>query len=317
MLDKIKRLFKYTRRLLHFEEVIINNSNKTHSYQFYLFKRDQMMQYAVNCKSMGVSSEKILPSELIVSLTSFGNRLKYAALAIESIMQGTMKPNKIVLAISDDLKNKKLPLLLQNQQKRGLEILYCKDIRSYTKLIPTLRIYPEAYIITIDDDCIYNQDLVENLVNTSIDYPHDICANRVHRIRFDKKGNIETYLKWGYQSNIEDASYLNFLTGVGGVLYPPHCLSEKVTDETTFLNICKSADDIWFYAMAVIKGTLIRKTHTYNQYGNDYVWNVENNDGLNNVNIDQNANDVQFKAVARKYNLMPIIYNAWTSSVNS
>ena len=309
MLKKINRLLGLSRDLLHYKDKIRPILNINNIELEYFYKRDQMMQYAINSQTMGVTTDRILPSDLIVSLTSYGDRLKYAALSIESIMQGTMKPNKIVLSISEKHKGS-LPILLQKQQQRGLEILYCKDIRSYTKLIPVLRKYPEAFVITIDDDCIYNQDLVENLVNASINNPNEICANRVHRITFNDNGNIKKYNEWKHGSNIEDASYLNFLTGVGGVLYPPHSLFEEVTDETTFLDICRYADDVWFFAMAVKKGTLIRKTNTYNNFGDEFVWNPSHNDGLNNINVLLNANDIQIQKVFKKYDIMSIIKTA-------
>ena len=43
--------------------------------------------------------------------------------------------------------------------------------------------------------------------------------------------------------------------GVGGVLYPPHCLDETVLDRPLFMDICPLADDIWLNAMARKKGT--------------------------------------------------------------
>ena len=63
-----------------------------------------------------------------------------------------------------------------------LEVRYCKDIRSYKKLIPALRSYPDDAIITIDDDAIYHIDLIEKLVNSYIKDPQFIYFNRGRRI---------------------------------------------------------------------------------------------------------------------------------------
>lgn len=94
---------------------------------------DYLKQCVVSCKEMGVTSERFCDHEVVVSLTSYGERIRYAYLAIESIMQGALKPNRIVLWLSDDEKDKILPATLQLQIKRGLEVRYCPDIRSYTK----------------------------------------------------------------------------------------------------------------------------------------------------------------------------------------
>lgn len=293
------KLIQYLRKLVHIEYVVNQESKKL----LYVIKRDQMAQYAINSTTMGTTTDAIHDGEVVVSLTSYGNRLMHVALTIESIMQGTMKPNRIVLAISEDYRKEELPILLQKQQKRGLEILFCKDILSYKKIIPTLQKYPDSYIITIDDDCIYNQDLVENLVRGSKQHPEEICANRVHRISFGSNGKIMPYLNWTWESKIEDATFLNFFTGVGGVIYPPHSLANEVTDEDTFFTICKYADDIWLHAMAVKQGTPIRKLHTYDANSQEYIGNPDINDGLHDRNLGHNANDVQFKAVYEKFNL--------------
>ena len=58
---------------------------------------------------------------------------------IESIMEQTMKANRIILWLDYSFEKQPLPKALQLLQKRGLEIEYCKDIRSYKKLIPALK----------------------------------------------------------------------------------------------------------------------------------------------------------------------------------
>lgn len=100
--------------------------------------------------------------ELIVSLTSYGCRVNSVALTIESIFQQTVKPNRIILWLSSDefLCLEDLPYSLRKLQERGLDILFCEDIRSFKKLIPTIKLYPEADILTIDDDVLYPRLLI-------------------------------------------------------------------------------------------------------------------------------------------------------------
>ncbi|MGI6224535.1 MAG: hypothetical protein ACOYJG_13195 [Prevotella sp.] len=255
-------------------------------------------------ETSGISTDKLCDTEVVVSLTTYGQRIFEVALAIESIMQGTVKPNHIVLWLSDDMKDMQLPLPLQKQIKRGLEIYYCKDLRSYKKLIPTLKMYPKATIITIDDDAFYFFDLVEKMVYWHSQYPRDIIANRIHKVKF-KNNKIQPYEEWNESPKFNQASKLNFFTGVGGVLYPPHCLDDEVFNESVFTDICMYADDIWFYAMALKKGTICRKGLTHNQMGIDYVPNEDIKSlGLFNVNVGgEGLNDRQFKAVMDKYDL--------------
>ena len=51
----------------------------------------------------------------------------------------------------------------------------------------------------------------------------------------------------------------NFPTGIGGILYPPHSLAKEVTDETLFMKLAPTADDIWLKAMSLKQGTNCRQ----------------------------------------------------------
>lgn len=276
--------------------------------QFFV-RSERLKDYIYKCKDLGVSDEKYCEQEVIVSLTTHGKRLYDAATTIESVMQGSMRPNRIVLWLGEELKDEELPISLQLQQKRGLQIEYCKDIRSYTKLVPALRKYPNEIIITIDDDLVYEPDLIENLFRTYKANPSCICANRMHEIVLGEDGKPVEYLKWKLNAYSKSVSPLNFLTGAGGVLYPPHSLDEEVFNEEVFLNICKYADDIWFFAMAKKKGTDIIKSFTHSSRGEDYVENLNVQDvGLKLVNYDgEHLNDIQFEKVFTFYDLYSLL----------
>ena len=272
----------------------------------YKLRKERFSEKTLFSTEQGITSNPICDKEVIVSLTTYGNRINEVYLSIESIMQGTVKPNRIILWISEEFCGKKLPITLQKQAERGLEIEYCKDIRSYTKLIPALRTYPESVIITIDDDAIYDFDVVEKLVNSYQVNPHHIHANRIHKITMNDDGTPKSYNNWVWCCNEYGISHLNFLTGVGGVLYPPHCFDSAVFDEEVFLNICKTADDIWFYLMALKKGTFIQKVYTHSQNGEDYILNENPSEiGLlvENINNENCQNDVQLRAVLSHYKM--------------
>ncbi len=276
----------------------------------YTMKHDALIEKALHSTESGISKNRYCDHEVVVSLTTYGKRLYDVAVTIESIMQGSVKPNRIVLWLGEDLKDVTLPVALQLQQKRGLEIAFCKDIRSYKKLIPALRKYPEAVVITIDDDVIYHYDLVEKMVNAYIASPNHVIANRVRRISLDSKGRPTSYLHWKECDNSADASPLNFSIGVGGVLYPPHILPEEVLNESVFLDICKNADDVWFNAMALKAGICVKKCYTHDSRGEDFITNEDVQDvGLLQQNVNTRhgmsrcGNDIQLKAVFDKYDL--------------
>ena len=267
-------------------------------------KYEELTAVALSELKSGLSDEKYGGSEVIVSLTTHGKRIYEVHAAIESIMQGSVKPNRIVLWVSEDYRKIILPLTLQKQMERGLEIRYCKDIRSYTKLIPALKEYPKASIITIDDDIIYPHDLLECLIDAHIKYPECICANWIREFPRELEEKYISLLKWPQLFDTDGISERFFFEGFAGVLYPPHSLDAEVFNESVFLDICKYADDVWFNAMALKAGTKVK--YAWRHYSiasfifNEGVQSV----ALQNVNNKgELLNDVQIKAVYGKYGL--------------
>jgi len=267
-----------------------------------------LTEKAIHSAESGVSPEKLCEEEVIVSLTSYGKRIYDVYLAIESIMQGSIKPNRIILWLSEEeFSNKTLPQTLQKQMKRGLEIHFCKDIKSYKKIIFALKEFPNSCIITIDDDLIYNFDLVENLVAAHKENPNCIWANRIHEMTYNENNSLKSYLHWNMSSETDSQNKINnFFTSGGGTLFPPRSLHEEVFNEKIFTNICPTADDVWLNAMARLKRTEIRKSFTHSPNGEDFLVNENlQSNGLCVINTNPNKcnNDIQIKAVFTKYGL--------------
>lgn len=242
-------------------------------------------------------------TELIVSLTSYGPRIQDVHLTIESLMQQTRKANRIILWLSENEQNKELPMALQLQQARGLEVRYCKDIRSYTKLIPTLKLCPEAIIITVDDDCLYNMDVIDRLYRSYI--TDKTCVHCLTGSEISiKNNNIESYNNW--KPLAINAYGKQFLaTGVGGVLYPPHIFTDEIFNESVFMSICPTADDIWFKAMELLAGIKVKRAEVHNASGVEFITNEASQIvNLNSTNVGGGGqNDIQIKAVFKKYGI--------------
>lgn len=268
-------------------------------------RRNELIDKALTSRESGVGG-LCNGEEVVVSLTTYGKRLHDVALTVESIMQGSLKPSGIVLFLGDDLRGTTLPIALQNQMKRGLEVEYCKDVRSYTKIIPALRRFPDAVTVTVDDDAFYAFDLLENIIAEHQRHPSDVIAARMHRIVLDNKGMPRKYKRWERNAYPEDVSPLNFATGAGGVAYPPHSLPEETLNEDVFLSLCPYADDIWLYCMELLAGTAVRKCFTHSPIGEDLVFNKDvQGTGLRLVNNHSHKinNDTQLRAVLTRYRL--------------
>ncbi len=196
---------------------------------------------------------------VIVSLTSFPARIGNVHLVIESLLRQTRKPDKIILCLTKSQIPEigKLPSRLLELQKRGLEIVLCDAaIRSHTKYHHAFRHYPEDNVITVDDDIIYRTDLIENLLAWHVRFPHSIIANWVKKIR-NCDDMHSYYCQWpeadGRDAGIEAADDMIF--GVGGVLYPPHCMYKDCLDIDLIKSLCLTADDVWLSCMGILAGT--------------------------------------------------------------
>lgn len=285
-----------------------------------LTKRDKKMLFTIKsellknaistCKESGVTKDRIADKEVVLSLTTYGKRLYSVSLTIESIMQGTMKPNRIILWLQEDLKDEPLPYSLCLQMKRGLEVRYTKDIRSYKKIIPTIKLCPNTIIVTIDDDVLYEVDTLERLVGAYIKNPHYIYASVIRIISLKKNGEVESYKNWKMALNGTPPSNLNIPIGVGGVLYPPESLSDEVVDEKTFMKLCPQADDLWLWLMAKKNGYMASKIYTHEELRGDAVSINETQDiGLYNKSNALLGNDVQFKNLIDNCNALEYIKN--------
>ncbi len=267
----------------------------------------EVWKETMSSKEMGVSEEQLCDNEVVVSLTSFGKRIYDVHLAIESIMQGTVKPNRIVLWLSEkEFKGKSLPQMLEMQKSRGLQVEYCEDIKSYKKLIPSLRKYSEACIITIDDDAIYECDLVERLVAAHVVHPNSICACRMHEVKLGGDKKPLSYLDWNWcVDNNDTNSNLLFPIGVGGVLFPPKCFPKEIFNHEAFMELCPCADDVWFYAMRLINGTSAFCVYSRKREGDFLSLPSSNIEALSKENTSNVLcrNDNQIKAAFDKYDL--------------
>lgn len=243
---------------------------------------------------------------LIVSLTTYPKRFNIVYLTIESLMNQTIKPDKIILWLAkDELNEGKIPQKIFKLKSRGLEIrIVNENLRSYKKLIYTIKEFKESNIITCDDDVIYPKFFIEGLYSKFKEFPNAIIA---YRCAFMKKVNdhqLETYLNWGPPEN-NQPSFNLFPTGVGGILYPSNSLHNKVLDKELFLNLSPIGDDIWFKAMALLNNT---KTVMVNEKSTEFpTIQGSQDDALWHVNVNEYKNDEQIRNVFNYFKLFKYI----------
>lgn len=203
-----------------------------------------------------------LSALLIVSLTSFPPRFATLHLTLESLLNQTTAPDRVVLWIArGDLP--RLPRRVSELEHRGLDIRACDDAGSYKKLIFALNEWPDAFIATADDDLFYPPDWLESMVTEAAQEDAGvILCHRAHRVTVEGVGRLAAYDRW--ELDVQDARARSPSTDIvpttgAGVLYPPNSLSAEVTDRRRIEELCPTADDLWFYWMARRAGSKVRK----------------------------------------------------------
>ncbi len=197
-------------------------------------------------------------AQFIVSLTSYPRRIGTLSEVIKTLLVQTMKPDLLILWLGEEEfpgREADLPADLLELTGYGLTIRWCRDIKSYKKLIPTLRLYPDAVIVTTDDDLYYHPKMLERLYRSYEKEPNCIHCHRATKM-YMEDGAFKALL--GGYDIYEHPSYLNKLTGVGGVLYPPNILHPDVMKEDLFMTLAPTNDDVWFWLMGVRMGIRCR-----------------------------------------------------------
>lgn len=197
--------------------------------------------------------------KLIVSLTSYPARFPYIHLTLKSIMLQTVKPDKIIVWLDENVTRAQYTEEMMALEKYGVEYRTAPGaLKPHKKYIHAMQEYPEAVIITVDDDVIYSPNVIKSLMETHKKYPSAVCARRVHRITRNREGKLAPYSEWqGEYMQERQPSYELLATGVGGVLYPPHCFDNRAFDMELIRKLCLGADDIWLKVMELLAGTKV------------------------------------------------------------
>ncbi|NGM17157.1 glycosyltransferase family 2 protein [Eggerthellaceae bacterium zg-893] len=264
-------------------------------------------QLYVDLAPLGVNEPK-RTQEIVVSLTSYPARIGSVHEAIESIMRQTVKADRIVLWLAEEQFPRgedELPERLLALKKRGLEIRWVgKDYKSFKKIIPALQEFPDAAIVTIDDDLLYRNDVIQKLCDSYKKHPHAISALRTHRIGLTQDRKIKPYNDWEKEVlDCRDEERMDLLATTGaGALFPPDILPPETCDWSVIEKTCSRADDLWVKAMATRNDVPIVLAN--DRHGLNFVQGTQV-DTLWKTNIVEN--DMQLAAILEVYGVEDFI----------
>jgi hypothetical protein len=193
-----------------------------------------------------------------------------------------------------------VPETVSDLQQFGLEIRQCDELRSFKKLIPSIKVFPDAYIVTADDDLYYPPDWLEILVSGVDGSSKAIVCRRAVRPLLTDDGSLAPYNDWewdvGDERAREPCTDLVVESGAGA-LFPPHSLHPMITDKSLFLEVCPDGDDLWYSFCARKAGSYCKKAG-----GSLWLtsWEASQNSSLWERNAD-GGNDRMIKALQARF----------------
>lgn len=215
-----------------------------------------------------------LPGErkgrLIVSMTSYPARIGGAADIWKSVLrQKTDEPFRCVMVLSEEeFPNHRLPDDLQRLVKDGwIELLWWpRNTRSHMKLYPVMQTWPDADVITIDDDMYKPQGWLQNMIEDHRRWPQDVISNSFTY-------NLDSNMGWHRMLDLpqkvskgkNDVPGLVFqfarICSGHGTLFPAHTFTdERFFDEKAMMRLAPTCDETWMWMWAMLSGREFRQS---------------------------------------------------------
>lgn len=118
-----------------------------------------------------------MQERIIVTLTTWSKRIGNIPTVLDTIYAQTRKPDLVVLNLAYD---EVIPEDVHNYiEQHSVEVNRVEDTKVYKKLIPTLKKYPNDCVISIDDDWLYPEGMIEDFMSVHKLYPNNpISGNK-------------------------------------------------------------------------------------------------------------------------------------------
>ena len=168
--------------------------------------------------------------DVIVSLTSFPSRFQRFDLmkkCLDSLVnQVTKYQYKIVITICNNDKKFIQKEMYDYCCQNNIEILYCDyDIKGHKKYFYVMQKYTNLPIITVDDDLIFYDNLVESLMDKHIEQPNVIWSGWVQKLNLSEDGTQLVYNPMLHSVTNSEIPSFKYKFGSGsGTLFPANLI---------------------------------------------------------------------------------------------
>jgi len=179
-----------------------------------------------------------MSENVYISMTTIPSRIPKLNITLDSLLSQNFKPKKIIINIPKISRITQLPYDIPQFIKNNPNILINiveEDMGPILKLLPSLNIVgPNDLIITVDDDIIYPNNLVEILVKYYHLYSSIICLSGIHiklmdndiKLHRDHRNMANVKISEAFAGVIYARSYFkdDFIDYVKGLISNIKCL---------------------------------------------------------------------------------------------
>lgn len=204
-----------------------------------------------------------LSKKVIVSMTTIPVRKKRLIECLPSIRRQSFPFDKLVINVDDNLSEEDYKFYDSLVEQDGRIMINKSDgkWRSCNKLLPTIKLFPEDIIITVDDDIYYPVNCFKYLMEQYEKTPECIIAHEVQPITVNK-GFIS--YKNGMDIKLHQVEWGKYMSNC--CLFPPHVFDNTDLFDYDKMMACTNGthDELWFWVNSTLNKTQC--------VGLNYIW---------------------------------------------
>lgn len=251
---------------------------------------------------------------IIVSITTIPCRIPYLTKVLPILLNQTLKYDKLIINLDNNLSTEDYAKYdeFANLDSRIEINKTCESKwRSANKLLPTIQKYPEAVVITMDDDLEYSNTCCEELYNKWLENKDCIICQEINPVVY--RNSQLQYINT-LDIKLMQKEFGKYLSH--SCLFPPHVFDG--TDVFDFDKMMKltngTHDELWFWEQTTLKGVqVIGLDYTMSmgidstiQHNGDYTLTDINAQQSNIDNYNLKFNSEYHEAIQKAVNSKPI-----------
>lgn len=197
-----------------------------------------------------------MDKKVIVSMTTIPGRKDRLEQNLDAILNQSYLFDTLVINVDDNLTDEDYAYYDELSKIDSRIVINKADAkwRSCNKLLPTIKLYPDDVIITVDDDIYYPVNCFKYLVEQYEKTPDCVIAHEVNPISVDKD-NFITFHN-AYDVKLMQRQFGKYLSNC--CLFPPHIFDGTDLYDYDKMMHCTNGthDELWFWVNSLSNGVM-------------------------------------------------------------